>query len=160
MVGSDLGRMASLVPLSPCERVIHRAWHEPGALEYKWSPPGFSAWDPRSRLAGLAPEDHIAGEGDGLWPGGRFVPDGWSGQVVRRHKGYQRKQWLSHSIQKTPASEILEKSRHMCFMCSVRTVRCHLRGPSSKAILLGDQRAGLDGAGHGGRQEVILVSAH
>lgn len=79
---------------------------------------------------------------------------------MRRHKGYQRKQWLSHSIQKTPASEILEKSRHMCFMCSVRTVCCHLRGPSSKAILLGDQRAGLDGAGHGGRQEVILVSAH
>ena len=81
---------------------------------------------------------------------------------MRRHRGYQTKQWLSHSIQKTPASEILENSRHTCSVLYVQCKDCSLpsEGPFFQSHPPGDQGAGLDGAGHGERQEVILVSAH
>ena len=76
--------------------------------------PGLQAWPPKTTLLVKAM---------GLGQGGR--PDGQSGPVVRSPKGYQSKQWHSHSIQKT-ASESLENSRHMCSVLYVQCKDCSL----------------------------------
>ena len=116
--------MPSLVRLSPCERVIHQAWYEPGVLEDKWILPGSLLGSRGPGLQAWPPKTTLLVKAMGLGQGGG--PNGRSGPVVRRPKGYQSKQWHSYSIQKTPASESLENSRHMCSVLYVQCKDCLL----------------------------------